>query len=289
MTLHAAIVLAAKASLFLTVLALGLRATSREALSVLRHPAQLGRCVLAMYVIMPLAALAAALLLDRRPEVSVALVAFSLAPVPPLWPGKSMRAGGGESYTIGVFVASTVIALVVAPLGVAALHGLLPVTATSPAAAVARVGLLSLLLPLALGIGLRRVWPATARAARPITIVAQVVLLGAVIAIVVKAWPAMASLVGDGTIAMMVALALVGLLTGHLLGGPDEGDRRVLALATSSRHPGVAIAVAAAALPGDRLSAAAVLLYALVGTVVAMPYMRRGRHRVTASRPIAAR
>jgi len=289
MTLEAAIVLAAKASLFLTVLALGLRATPRDALSVLQEPAHLGRCVLAMYVIMPLAALAAAALFDRRPAVSVALVAFSLAPVPPVWPGKSVRAGGDESLTLGVFVASTVLALIVAPLGVATLHGRLPAGASSPAAAVARVALLSLLLPLVLGMGLRHLRPATARAAGTITTAAQLVLLGAVIAIVVKAWPAMASLVGDGTIAVMAALALLGLLAGHLLGGPRDEDRRVLAMATAARHPGIAIAVAAAALPGERLAAAAVLLYALVGALVAVPYMRRRRRRVPATRPVAAR
>ena len=289
MTLEAAIVLAAKVSLFLTVLALGLRATPRDALSVLRDPARLARCALAMYVIMPLVALAAAVLLDRRPAVAVALVAFSLAPVPPVWPGKSVRAGGDESFTIGVFVASTVLALVVAPLGVAALHGLLPAGTRSPAAAVARVALLTLLLTLALGLGIRQRWPASARVAHAITTAAQLVLLGAVIAIVVKAWPAMTSLLGDGTIAVMAVLALVGLLVGQLLGGSDEADRRVLALATAARHPGIAIAVAHAAMPAERLASAAVLLYALVGAVVAVPYLRRRRRRVAAPRPIAAR
>ena len=289
MTLEAAIVLAAKASLFLTVLALGLRATPREALSVLRSPSQLGRCVLAMYVIMPVVALAAATLLDRRPAVSVALVAVSLAPVPPVWPGKSMRSGGDESFTVGVFVASTVLALVFAPLGVAALHGLLPAGASSPAAAVARVALLTLLLPLLLGMGLRHLRPAIARAASAMTTASLLVLLVVAIAIVVKAWPAMMSLVGDGTIVVMAALAIVGLLAGHLLGGPDEGDRRVLALATAARHPGIAIAVAAAAIPGERHAAAAVLLYALVGAAVTVPYVRRRRRRVPASRPITAR
>jgi len=36
----------------------------------------------------------------------------------------------------------------------------------------------------------------------------------------------------------------IGLAVGHLLGGPAREDRSVLALATASRHPGVALAVA---------------------------------------------
>jgi BASS family bile acid:Na+ symporter len=56
----------------------------------------------------------------------------------------------------------------------------------------------------------------------------------------------MISLVGNGTILALGAFTLAGLAAGHLLGGPNRDDCTVLALATASRHPGVALAIASA-------------------------------------------
>jgi BASS family bile acid:Na+ symporter len=99
------------------------------------------------------------------------------------------------------------------------------------------------------------------------------------------AWLAMVSLVGNGTIVAIVAFSLVGLVVGHLLGGPDSDDCAVLALATASRHPGVALAIASANFPGEKVVPAAVLLYLIVSAIVSIPYLtwRRRPHGGIAS------
>src|SRR5512139_2322317 len=61
--------LAIQASVFLTVVALGLRASFRDATALIRRPAALGRAVLAMNVVMPALALLLALFLDLKPVV----------------------------------------------------------------------------------------------------------------------------------------------------------------------------------------------------------------------------
>jgi bile acid:Na+ symporter, BASS family len=71
----------------------------------------------------------------------------------------------------------------------------------------------------------------------------------------------------------MVVFALVGLAAGHVLGGPDTPPRSVLALSTATRHPGIAIAIAAVNFPDQRLAPAAMLLYLLVSALVAKPYL----------------
>ncbi len=51
----------------------------------------------------------------------------------------------------------------------------------------------------------------------------------------------------------------------HLLGGPDPDDRTALALATASRHPGVALLIPTGNFPNQKLVAPAMVLYLIVG------------------------
>ena len=72
----------------------------------------------------------------------------------------------------------------------------------------------------------------------------------------------------------LAAFVLVGLAVGHFLGGPGEDDRTVLAIATASRHPGMAIAVATASFPEQKLVTPAVIMYLIVCGLVSLPYVR---------------
>jgi BASS family bile acid:Na+ symporter len=71
----------------------------------------------------------------------------------------------------------------------------------------------------------------------------------------------------------LALIALAGTAVGHLLGGPDAGHRKVLALSTSARHPAVAITIATSAYPEGKLALGAVLLYVAVVTIVTLPYV----------------
>ena len=63
------------------------------------------------------------------------------------------------------------------------------------------------------------------------------------------------------------------------LGGSDDEDRSVLALASAARHPGVAMAVASANFPDQKLAPAAILLYLLLSALLSIPYVVwRRRH-----------
>jgi len=73
----------------------------------------------------------------------------------------------------------------------------------------------------------------------------------------------------------------VGLVVGHLLGGPDPNNRTILALATATRHPGVALVIAAGNFPGQKLVLPALLLYLIVCSLASAPYVmwRRRFHK----------
>jgi len=112
------------------------------------------------------------------------------------------------------------------------------------------------------------------------------VLLVCAVVIIAAAWSLMGSVVRQGTLSAIAIIALLGLAAGHLLGGPDEDERTVLAHATVSRHPGVAVVVAS--LTNEPLAPIGVLLAVLVSAVVVMPYTQWRKRRLAAVLPAPA-
>jgi len=275
-----------RASVGLIVFGLALNASPQDALYLLRRPGQLVRSLLAMNVIMPLFAAALAALFDLNPAVKIALIALAVSPVPPVLPKKQLKAGGRASYAVGLLVAAALLAIVFVPVAVELLGSAFGTPAHVSVAAIARLVFSTVLAPLAAGMVVRCVMPGIAeRLAQPISLVATALLVASILPILLTAWPAMVSLVGNGTIVALGAFTLAGLAAGHLLGGSDPDDRAVLALATASRHPGVALAIASANFPEQKLVPAAVLLYLIVSTIVSIPYLiwRRRPHGGMAS------
>jgi bile acid:Na+ symporter, BASS family len=280
MDLATLIPLALKTSIVLTVFGLALNATMDDALYLFRRPSELVRSLLSMNVIMPLFAATLAVAFNLHPAVEIALIALAVSPVPPILPKKELKAGGHASYAIGLLVVAGVLAIVFVPVAVGLLGRVFDRSAHISVATIAQLVLFTVLLPLAAGIAVRHFAPASAdRIARPISLVAAVLLIASALPIVFIAWPAITSLIGNGTIIAIAAFVIFGLMAGHLLGGPEEEDRTVLALSTASRHPGIALAIASANFPVQKLVLGAVLLYLIVNAVVSLPYLNwRRRH-----------
>jgi bile acid:Na+ symporter, BASS family len=281
MDLAALIPLIIKVSIFLTVLGFALHARIDDALYLFRHPSELFRSLMSMNVIMPLFAASLAASFGLHPAVKIALITLALSPVPPLLPKKELKAGGRASYAFGLLAAAALLAILIVPISVELMGKAFGRDVHIAPAAIAQLVFLTVLIPLTLGIGIRHLAPAIAeRIAGPISLVAVILLIAGALPILFVAWPSIVNLVGDGTIVAIAAFSLIGLLTGHLLGGPDPDDRTVLALSTASRHPGVAMAIAAVNFPEQKLVLGAVLLYLLINTLVSTLYLTwRRRHQ----------
>jgi BASS family bile acid:Na+ symporter len=261
-----------QASLLLVVFALGLGATIHDATYLLRQPAQLLRAAVAMNVAVPLFAALLAALFPLTPVVKLGLVLMAVSPVPPFLPGKQLRSGGRPSYVFGLLVAASLLAIVIVPLTMALLRAAFPVDVRVSAGAVAKVVLATVLVPLGLGIAVRRLRARFAERNAPIVERAgYVLLLVGLLPILVAAWPSMWAMIGNGTVLAIAAVAGFGLLAGHLLGGPEPDDRTALALASASRHPAVALLIGNLNFPGQHVGAV-VLLYLLVALLVSAPY-----------------
>ncbi len=274
MTAQTLILLAVKASIVLSVFAIGLASRVEDTLFLLRQPRLLMRSALAINIAMPLVAAAMAWAFDLPKSVEVALVALAVSPVPPLLPKKQMKAHGEPSYAIGLLVAAALVAVLFVPIAVELVGLAFQLPLSMDPWTVAKLVFATVLAPLLAGIFVRRLWPAIAASyARPIGLTANIVLILCALAILATAWPAIVDLTGTGAVWAVAAFVAIGLAIGHWLGGPDPNHRTVLALATASRHPGVALAIASANFPGDKAVLPALLLYLLAATVLAVPYV----------------
>lgn len=282
MTLAQAIPMAISFSIFMMVMAIGLRADLRDATFLLRRPALFGRSVLAMNVVMVAFAATMCLLLDLAFATKVAILAIAVSPVPPIMPKKQVKAGGDGDYAIGLLVAEILLAIVLVPISIELIGRVFGVEAHVPIARVLPIVLVSVIAPLLLGMLVRRFVPAfAAKIAHPVSLAATLLLVAAVLPILFTASGAIWALVGNGGLAVLLLFALVGLGVGHALGGPDRNDRPVLALASSARHPGMALSIAMVNFPEHKPEVIAVIVcHLLISAAASACYiaqLRRSR------------
>jgi BASS family bile acid:Na+ symporter len=270
----ALIPLVLKISIVSLVFALGLRTTWNDVTYLFHRPRQLARSLLSMNIAMPVAAAAIILGLSLRPPISSMLLALSLSPTPPLLPNKATKSGGGGSYAVSLLVAAALCSILIAPVAVELMERLFRTPLHLSPLAVAMVLLPLVVVPLFVGIIIRRVVGELAEVlSRWLSRVATVALLLSIVVVYAANWRGMANLIGLGTVIALALFCCAGIAIGHLLGGPEPGDRTVLALATSSRHPGLAVAICLVNFPEQKGVLPVALIYLLVSAVSWVPYV----------------
>ena len=285
MSLSEIILLLVKVSIVVSVFAIGLKSTLLEALHLLRRPAELLRAVLAMNVLMPLFAVAVVMTFKLNPAVRLALVVLSVSPIPPILPNRAVKAGGKENYVIGLLVAISLLSLIIIPITIKVFELVsgMPLRASTREIFV-KVAF-TVLIPSIVGIICRRLSVSFAdRAAKPMAVIGTTMLVLCCLPILFTSLKAIMTLIGDGTLLALSAFALVGMLIGHLLGGPKPSNRAVLALATSTRHPAVAMTIANVNFPDQKLAAPLILVYLVISFILFVPYINWMR-RTHSQRP----
>lgn len=275
MTVAKLIGLGINLSMALMVFGVALTAGAGRLRQAFGDPALLLRSFVAMFVVMPFIAFAIARNFELDRALLIALMLLALSPVPPVLPGKQLKAGGNAGYVLGLLVCSALAAIVVVPAGIELIGRAFGRDLDIPLAVTARVVGISVLLPVLAGLVVARLAPALAeRIAGPVSTASSILLLVLFVPVLVAAWNTVMAQAGNYTIVAILLFIAVGLLVGHLLGGPDRDNRTALALATATRHPGVAIAVMYAVAPEDTTVKPVVFLYLLVGIVASIPYVK---------------
>ncbi len=269
------------------VLTVALNSTSGDLLYVLRRPGLLGRSILAVIIIPLIVAGLVVWLLPLDPVVKAGIMLMAVAPVPPLVPGKELGVGARKEFAYGLYAAMALLTVISVPIAFNLASQLFGRDDTVTVGKIAMTVLTGVLIPLALGLLVRRFAPALAVKVAPwLYKLSLLLVVLAFLPILIKVWPAFQSLIGDGTLVAMAVVISLCMAGGHLLGGPDRVDRATLAVASSVRHPGIAAALAGANFE-DRRVVAAILLFLLVGLVLGIPY-KMWIKRTTKPEPAAA-
>ncbi|WP_395335473.1 hypothetical protein WBP06_26240 [Novosphingobium sp. BL-8H] len=271
-------------SVVLMVFGLALRAKAADALYFVTHW-QLGlRAFVSIFVVVPLIAITMAKVLDLHPVVKAAMVAVSLSPLPPILPGKMMRAGGRACYVTGLLVGSTLLSVIVTPLGIMLAGDVFGVDIGISAKKVVTTLGITILLPLLAGFGAAAfLGSAVDKASQVISKIGTVLLVAVALVLLVRLGPAMIDVIGQGTLVALLAMSIAGLAAGYLLAGSNRGDKATLALASATRHPGIALAILLQNFPDAQLAPAAIVLALLVSLLISIPFMRMMKNQAPAT------
>jgi BASS family bile acid:Na+ symporter len=146
--------------------------------------------------------------------------------------------------------------------------------ASVPILVIGRFVLMSVAAPLVMGVIIGTWSNGFGRRAGPIaTKIALVCLVPIILLILYRSAGAAFTLIGDGSLAVIIFTVVAGIAAGHLLGGPEPERRAALAQAAATRHPGIAAMVANRHFDDKRVLLA-IILFLLTSIVVAAIYAK---------------
>jgi len=215
------------------------------------------------------------------PEVRHAIALMAVCPSAPLILRKAGKQGGDAALAGWLQVGAALLAIITVPLLAELAERVFGVDGwdVRPRQVAMQVGMIQL-VPLLLGLSLRRLFPASiSRLLGPLDRLANILLLLLVLAVLIRTAPLLvqfgaANLAG---VLLMAVLVLLSLAVGFLLAGDGRERRITAALVTSMRNPGLALLLAARFAPELPTVKLGILVYVLVTVLVSIPVLRRSR------------
>jgi BASS family bile acid:Na+ symporter len=230
------------------------------------------RALIAVNLVVPVAAVVLCSLVPIDPNVRIGIVLMAVSPLAPLVTFKIHLGGARTSALLGPYVALLVVAVVLVPLTIALLSALFPPSASISVIALAKLVAVSVLLPIGAGLAINAWYPGFAHIAARVAVVLGFGIIGLLAVVILYAeGRALLTLLGDGTLLVIMGTIAAGLLAGHILGRPDPRESSGLAIAAAMRHPGIALLIAHQNFSDPRIKLV-IVLFLLTGAVMSTLY-----------------
>ena len=270
----------AAAAIFTVMLDVGLGIEIGEFRWVRQHPALLARALFAVLIAVPALALLVGQAFDVPRDAEIGIVLMAISPGAPVALRRSLGAGGHRSFAPALQILVALVAVASMPLWIAALNEVYAGSASISPGRLARQVLVAQLMPLALGIVIRRTAPLVTARFEPLIyrlgtlllILLLVLALIDVAPVVVESGPRVALAV--------VCITALAIAVGHLLGGPEPATRTAVAISSAARNAGLALLVATLN-PAPPAVGRTVLVYVVISAFTLIPYViwrRRAGH-----------
>ena len=267
-------------ALFLIMFALGLNLRVNHFDLIRNRSALLLRVLLGTCVLVPLVAMIILWLplsfeLSQPARLSIALMA--VCPSAPLTLRKAGKVGGNAQMAVYLQMAAAIAAIISIPLMAELFTTVFKGQGWEirPMQVAMNVGQVQI-LPLLLGLFLRRWLPAWAERAEPFFIkLANLLLLLLLVVIVVKAFPLLIPFASKNllALALMAVMVIASLLIGYLLAGPDPKERTTVSLVISMRNPGLALLFAQINAPQMLELKLSILTYLVLTIIFSIPFL----------------
>jgi BASS family bile acid:Na+ symporter len=210
------------------------------------QPGLMLRSLIAVLVLVPLAAIALILLLKPSPGVAIGLAILVACPPAPLMLKSATKKGGGSAeFMASLHLSLALLAFVTVPAILYLLSMMLNFKSQVNLGVMAWILARTILIPVALGLAIRGLFPSVADRLAPI--IGKIGTIGIIVvavAAIAALYPALLNM--DAWSYFVIALvSLAGLAVGHFFGPADESEKTILAVECSVRHPVLAITIAA--------------------------------------------
>ena len=269
--------LLATVTLIELMVTIGLGVTVAEVISVARNWRLVTKAIVANYICVPAAAMILLLLFQADPYVAVGFLIIAVCPGAPYGPPFTGMAKGNLAVSVGLMILLAGSSALLAPL---LLSVLLPFTlgflpplppdskplAVNPVSVVTTL-LFSQMLPLGIGLAIRAWQPVLAeKLAKPAKLLSMILNLAMLGTILVVQYRMLIGIPLRGYVGMLALLA-ASIAAGWLMGGPGDGNRTAMTMATAVRNVGVGLVIATGSFAGTQAVTAATA-FALFQTVV---------------------
>ena len=271
-------------TLFEMMVAIGLSVKLGEILGVARNLRLVTRAALANYILVPAAVLGLLFLFRPDPLVAAGFLIVAVCPGAPYGPPFTAIAKGNVSAAVGLMVILAGSSAVLAP---ALLYLFLHImgggrTLSVDAGSILITLLATQLLPLCVGLFIRQLRPNLAeKLQKPFTQISKVLNVLVLGFILIVQFHVLSAVRPRGY-AGMIALLILSLASGWLLGESGSANRKAMALVTSVRNVSVSLVIATGSFPGTP-AVTAVLVYGIFQTlasaVIALGWGKLSRYR----------
>lgn len=262
----------AAVTVFTVMAGIGLGIVLGELRWIWRQPGPMLRGLFSVLVAVPVLAylITRSLMLPRLAQIGIVLMAIS--PGAPVSLRRSLGAGGHHAFASSLQICVALLAVVSMPLSIAILNLAYGGHASIAPWHVARQVFVAQLLPIGLGIAVRRMAPATAARLEPaVGRLGSMLLLALAVVALIDLW-AVAAGAGSRVVAAIALTTGAALIAGHWLGGPEPAVRTAVAIGSAARNAGLALLVATANTAPAAVKAT-VLAYLVVSVFVIAPYV----------------
>lgn len=247
-----------------TMLAIGLTVTWPEILATLRDRRLMGRVLLANFILVPIVGYFLILIFTLSPGTKLALAILALAPGGLTAIQFTDKVKGSLAFAAAVAFLLTIFSIIVTPILV---EVILPLETGMdlPLKRIILFIILYLFLPLILGFGIRSRAEKKARVLGKFMLIVSNLSFVATILLTAAIKKEAMGAVGKEAVLAMLVFIILSMVIGWWMGGPERGNRRVLAIATSMRNAGLCLLVAMRMFPE---SGADVAVIAFMGLMV---------------------